>query len=167
MERAASARIRSRAAAFSRHHPGIDKHNARTSIHIVPPARFERHAPHRQAPPGQLHGRPRQLGQAAGPVRVLLLHRRLARAHHRLRRPLADCGQHAGRGAGLPGRGPGPGTKHDVSAEPGPAARRTEPAAGHDYAAGLAGARTHLQGDAGEPVEQGPDRPTASSVIRC
>jgi hypothetical protein len=43
----------------------------------VPSARFERHAPHRQAAPGQLHGRAGQLGQAARPVRVLLLHRRL------------------------------------------------------------------------------------------
>ena len=34
--------------------------------YILPPARFERHAPHRQAAPRQLHGRPRQLGQAAG-----------------------------------------------------------------------------------------------------
>ena len=39
---------------------------------------------------GNPHGRPRQLAEAPGPVRVLLLHRRLARPHHELRRHLED-----------------------------------------------------------------------------
>ena len=55
-----------------------------------PSARPQRHAPHRQAPPRQLHGRPANWVRLQDAVRVLLLHRRLARAHHRLRRSLAD-----------------------------------------------------------------------------
>ena len=39
-------------------------------------------------------------------VRVLLLHRRLARADHRLRRHLADCAQRLEVAAGLSGRRP-------------------------------------------------------------
>ncbi len=46
---------------------------------------------------------------------------------------------------------------HHLRAEPREAALRTAAAAGNDYAAGLAGARAQLQGDAGEPHQQGPD----------
>ena len=47
-----------------------------------------RHAPHRAAPPRQLHGGPRQLGAPPGLVRLLLHDRGLALPDHGLRRPL-------------------------------------------------------------------------------
>ncbi len=42
-----------------------------------------------------------------------------------------------------------------------------QPAAGHDYAARLAGARAQLQGAAGEPGRTRICRPTGSWAIRC
>ena len=91
-------------------------------------------------------------------VRVLLLHRRLARADHRLRRHLAAL---------RPIR-----LKWRWTFWPPDSIRRSATIfvqsqvlqhaelpllSGHDYAAGLAGARAQLQGDAGEPGQQGPD----------
>src|SRR5579864_8501822 len=106
--------------------------------------RAQRHALNRQTAPWQLRRRAPELGANAGPVRVLLLYRRLARPHHRLRRHLEGERKFPGGAAGLVGCGARSGSFHAVHPVAHSAARRTSPAVLDDYAAGLAGARANL-----------------------
>ena len=93
-------------------------------IHIdFSPARSERHAPHGQAAPGQLHGRAGQLGQAAGLKYECYF---FIADLHALTTDYADtsndCAEHDRSGARLSCRRARPGAEHDLCAEPGEAA---------------------------------------------
>ena len=106
--------------------------------------------------------------QLQRPVRVLLLHRRLARPHHRLRRHHAASSRTSVEVAlDFLAAGLDPERLHDLRPVPVHATRRTAPALRHDHSPGLAGARPHLQGPAGATQRKGSRTPTASSAIRC
>ena len=119
-------------------------------------ARPVRHAADGQPAPRPLPRRAEELGPPAGGVSVPVLRRRLARAHHRLRkagRRAADRARHGDRLARRR-RGPEPGDA--VRPVAGARARRAAPAAVDDDAARLARARADLQGPAGKARRQGP-----------
>ncbi len=115
-----------------------------------------RYAPQRPTAPWPLPRRIEELGQAAARVRMLLLHRRLACADHRLRefrRNLAERHEHGG---GLAGRRGQPELGHAVHPVAGARACRAAPLAVDDLSVGLAGAGAVVQGTAAEPAGQEP-----------
>ncbi len=97
-------------------------------------------------------------GSSCKTIRLLLLHRRLACAHHRLRRPRKSAGKDARRSSGLAGCWSRPGQIDHFYPEPCSATCGASPAFLNDDAAGLAGTSTDIQGAAGKP--QGRDLST-------
>src|SRR5947199_59818 len=78
------------AATYNRH-PHTRAHDEPASPTCrPPPARAVRHAARRRAAPRALPRCAHELGARAGGLRGVLLRRRLARAHHALRRPRDD-----------------------------------------------------------------------------
>ena len=109
------------------------------------------------APPRQLHGRARQLGRACRTAyECFFSHRRLALAHHRLRRPRRDPRERARGGDRLARGRARPRALDALHPEPGARARRAAPAALDDRAGAVARAGADLQGAAAEPRGEGP-----------
>ena len=92
---------------------------------------------------------------AAGHVRLLLLRRRLARAHQRLRRHLRHRRERLDMVADWIAAGIDPGAEHALRAVAGAGARRAVPAAVDDGADAVARARADLQGADGAAVREG------------
>ncbi len=118
------------------------------------PSRSLRHAADRGDAPRPLARRAQELGPPAGPVRVLLLRRRLARADDALRRARGDRELGLRHGHRLARRRPRPRQGHALHPEPPARARRAVHAAGDGNAARLARAHADLQGPDG--AAQGP-----------
>src|SRR3984893_4906106 len=106
-----------------------------------------RHAPHGQSASGQLSRRPRQLGAAAGRLRMLLLRGELACPDHGPGEQQPGAREHRRDGRGLAGGGARSRAKHALHPVARARARRASPALFHGHPAGLARARPHLQGD--------------------
>src|SRR6266849_5142217 len=110
-------------------------------------ARPLRHAPHGQSASGQLSRRPRQLGAAAGRLRVLLLRGELACPDHGRGEQRAGAREHH-RDGRRPARGGSRSrAEHALHPVARARARRAAPAVFHGHPARLARARPHLQGD--------------------
>ncbi len=90
------------------------------------------------------------------PYECFFIDRRLALAHHRLRRPGRRARERARGRDRLAGGGARPGALDAVHPEPRAAARRAAPAALDDRARAVARARADVQGAAAEPLGEGP-----------
>ena len=128
-----------------RHEPGICQRQGRF-----------RHAPYRASPPRSSRRRAQELGGAAGPLRVLLFRRRLARADQRVREHHRPGGERHRQRGRLDCRRRRPRAQHALHPVAGARTRRALPAAPDGGADSVARAGADLQGAARAAHREGP-----------